>query len=149
MRNIAGAVIVIAVALPLLFAVLPDLMADADLARTEGAIVADGCSTVGVATSCELTLPVENAYSTMDGMAVTETSPGAGDKTAVSSLAADRVTLTVGSLATSTAFTFTVTHRIVDPDISGQANEALSRYGILIVMAVIGVILFWGYRTFL
>lgn len=83
------------------------------------------CSTLALETSCDITLPIQHGYTDTRAMTVTETFPGSGDVTANSTLASDRVTLTISGLVQLTSYTFDVDHKIEDTAIDGLTRELL------------------------
>lgn len=142
-RAAVGAVATLGLAFAFLVVLLPDIISGAEAARTEDASEALNCSTGVSDTSCDLSLTDEHAYAGTTELTVTETSPGSGDRTSDSTVGTDRVTITVASLATSTAYQFDVDHRIVDPNVSAMLDGVMSRFGILIVLGLLGVMVFW------
>ena len=139
-----GAILTLGLAFAFLALLLPDLVSGAETARTEDAAESLGCTT-GVATpACDITLADEHAYADTTAMTVTETTPGAGDRTSGTTVGTDRVTLTVAGLsATSTPFTFDVDYKVVDAGVSTMLNGVLSRFGILLVLGLLGIMVFW------
>ena len=140
-----GAILTLGLAFAFLAMLLPDIVSGAETARTENAAEALGCTTGAVTPACDITLMLgEHAYADTTAMTVTETTPGAGDRTPGTTVGANRVTLTVAGLsATSTPFTFDVDYKIVDANVSTMLNGVLSRFGILIVLGLLGVMVFW------
>ena len=140
-----GAILTLGMAFAVLAIMLPDIVTGAESARTENAAEVLGCTTGVAIPACDVNLTLgEHAYADTTAMTVTETSPGAGDRTAGTTVGVDRVTLTIASLsATSTPFIFDVDYKIVDPDVSTLLNSILSRFGILIVLGLLGVMVFW------
>lgn len=139
-----GAILTLGLAFAFLAILLPDIVSGAESARTDDAAESLGCTT-GVSTpSCNVTLSDEHAYADTTAMTVTETSPAAGDRTSGTTVAADRVTLGITGLsATSTAFTFDVDYKVVDAGVSTMLNGVLSRFGIIIVLGLLAVMVFW------
>lgn len=139
-----GAILTLGIAFAFLALILPDIVSSAENARTDAAAEALGCTTGADEATCDLTLSEEHAYADTTALTVVETSPGAGDRTSNTTVGEDRVTLTVAGLsATSTPFTFDVDYSVVDPDISAMLNGVLSRFGILIVLGLLAVMVFW------
>ena len=82
-------------------------------------------------------------------MPVTETSPGAGDHTSSTTIAADRVTLTVTGLSASTSYNWSVDYTERAALVSAGANKVLSRLPLFLVIglmavAVAGAIAAWA-----
>ena len=108
-----------------------------------------GCSTGVGQSSCDVTLASTHAYADTTAMTVTETSPGATDRTATSSLnASDRTTLSVGGLSPSTAYGFTVDYAVVDSNVSGSLNQLLTSLPLLLVIGLLAIVAFAVAKTF-
>ena len=126
---------------------LPTIVPLAEDARTddasESALV---CTTGAAATACSFTLAQIHEYNDTTQMTVTETAPGSVDRTANTTVASDRVTLTVASLATSTAYTFTTAYKIQAADISGPLNDLLRFLPLLIPLGLVALVLIAAIR---
>lgn len=109
----------------LLFSANSSVIEAVGLARSTGATESLNCSTGVGQTSCDVTLSSASAFSGMEYVTVTETSPGSVDRTSGSTLASDGVTLTVGGLVASTAYTFDVGYRHVRDGVPGPLNAAM------------------------
>jgi hypothetical protein len=131
--------------MPLLFGAFPNVLESLGLARSAATSEAGlGCSTGVGETACSVTLAAASAFDGMDLVTVTETSPGSADRTGDSALAENGVTLTVGNLAPSTAYTFGVSYRTVRDGVPAALNAAmqgplqvlLGFAGVLVVIAI-------------
>lgn len=143
MQKALGAVLILGLAFAILAMLMQDLTSASEAARTEDASESDTCTTGAAESACSFQLDDEHAYATDTELTVTETSPGAGDVTGNSSLDPNRVTITVSSLATSTVYQFDVDHKIVDAGVSTLLNSVLSRFGLIVVVGLLGVLTFW------
>ena len=101
------------------------------------------CSTDG-AGACTITLADAHMHSDTSGMTVTETSPSSADRTTDTPVGADRVTLSLTGLASTTTYTFTVDYEKVDAQASTATGlpDFLNLAPIIFVlmMLVVGVI---------
>lgn len=143
MQKALGAVLILGLSFAILAMLMGDLVDASEAARTEDASEGLTCTTGAAESACDITLSDEHAYATETELTVTETSPGAGDVTGNSSLDPNRVTITVSSLATSTVYQFDVDHKIVDSGVSTLLNSVLSRFGLIVVVGLLGVLTFW------
>ncbi len=143
MLKALGAVLILGLSFAILAVLMQDLTSAAETARTEDATESDTCTTGAAESACSFNLNIEHAYATKTELAVTETSPGAGDVTGNSSLDPNRVTITVSSLATSTIYAFAVDHKIVGAGVSTLLNSVMSRFGLIVVVGLLGLLLFW------
>lgn len=116
----------------------PDIISLAETARTQPANDTPSCNT-GAGTSCSFTIASRHEYSTPTFMTVTETSPGSGDHTSNTTIAADRVTLTVTGLTTSTSYNWSVDYTERAALVSAGANEVLSRLPLFITLGLLAV----------
>ena len=125
-----------------LLVMLPDISRLLEDARTTPATDTGlACATGAADTSCVVSLSAVHQYSTTAQMTVTETSPGAGDVTASSSLAVNRSDVTVSSLATSTAYTFNVSYAVRPPGVSEGAAGLLRVFIPALVLLLFGATL--------
>lgn len=136
------AVIALWLGMMLVLGQLPTIVPLAEDARTDDATEVALVCTTGIAdTSCAITLADIHEYNDTTQMTVTETAPGSGDRTSNTTVAADRVTLTIASLATSTAYTFTTAYKIQAADISGPLNDLLRFLPLLIPLGLVALVL--------
>jgi hypothetical protein len=110
----------------LLFGANSNIIESLGLARSAATTEAGlGCSTGVGETACSVTLAAASAFDGMGFVTVTETSPGSADRTGDSALAGNGVTLTVGDLVPSTAYTFGVSYRTVRDGVPAPLNAAM------------------------
>ncbi len=145
-----NAVLILGFGFVILVGALPDIVTRSETVRTNTAQETGlGCSTGVGQSSCDVTLASTHAYADTTAMTVTETSPGATDRTATSSLnASDRTTLSVGGLSPSTAYGFTVDYAVVDSNVSGSLNQLLTSLPLLLVIGLLAIVAFAVAKTF-
>lgn len=120
---------------------LGDIVTLSEGTRTDAAQEAGLTCTTGVGeTTCTITLPAEHEYPDTTGLTVTETSPGAGDWTANTTVSTDRVTLTITGLTASTVYVFTANYLVLAPGISNVLNGFLRLLPVLVVLGGVGVV---------
>lgn len=101
------------------------------------------CTTAIAATSCIVTLSTESAYEpSAPNWTVTETSPGAGDKTADSTLGSNLQSVTISGLAGSTAYTFNATYFRVNTAVASATNldSILKRFNLILTIGTMAVL---------
>ncbi len=98
------------------------------------------CTTPVGITTCSTTLPTEHEYTTTTRMTVTETNPGSADHTANTTVASDRVTLTITGLAANTVFTMTVDYAEQATGVSSTLNGLLRVMPVLLLLGGFGVV---------
>ncbi len=112
--------------------------------RTDPSTVALACTTGVGDTECDVSLPRPAFDNTTTNLTVTESSPGAGSRSAL--IANNRTTVTVQTLSTSTAYTFNVAYVIPNPNMVGFAgfDQALEVIPLFMVIIIIVAVAFLG-----
>ena len=125
-------------------AFLPNVADLVNTARTDPTTQTGLTCTTDGAGACTITLADAHMHSDTSGMTVTETSPSSADRTTDTTVGADRVTLSLTGLASTTTYTFTVDYEKVDAQASTATGlpDFLNLAPIIFVlmMLVVGVI---------
>lgn len=131
-------ILTLGIGLMALLVMFPEIISLNESARTQTAQnVGIGC-TSDTSGACTITLSSAHEYSTSAFMTVAETSPGSVDRTSGTTVAANRITLSITGLSTSpTAYTFTVDYTERNALLSVGANEFLSRLPLILVIGLI------------
>lgn len=101
------------------------------------------CAT-GSGTSCSITLPSAHEYADTSFMTVTETNPGSSDRTATSTVSANRLSVTVSGLSSSTTYTFNVAYSEKAANISEGLNDGLKLSPLIIVAGIVVIAVLAG-----
>ena len=126
----------------ILLALLPSIVNTNEATRTQSASDTGlSCSTAVGETSCEVTISTRHEYATNSQMTVSETSPSSVDRTATTTVATDRRTLTVAGLTQSTSYLFNVSYAEIADNVSEGLNDLMSLMPILLVIGFIAVVL--------
>lgn len=121
-------------------AFMPALISSSDDLRSIAASESHSCTT-SAGGVCSIDLDGETYKYNTEGMTVTETSPGAADRTAATTVSDDRTSISITGLTALTAYTFTVAYREVDPDLNSAYTSILNVSPPLVAVVVIGSIL--------
>ena len=137
-----GAMFALVALFVVLAGAIPVLVENSEDSRTE-AVIDTGlnCSTGVGETTCTFSLTDAHAYASTSEMTVTETSPSSVDRTAQTTVSADRADVTVSGLTASTAYVFTVAHDRVNQDISQALAGLLQALPVIIVVGALFVVL--------
>jgi hypothetical protein len=123
-------------------AALPSIVSESEETRTQPAQdVGLMCATGALETSCAVTLTTPHQYATTAFMTVQETSPGSVDRTSTSSLAANRETVTVASLASGQAYVFTVDYMEKATNVSENLNDILRLMPLILIVGFVVLVL--------
>ncbi len=126
----------------IMLAILPDLIDLNEAKRTDDAAETGLVCSTGVGqSSCNIVLAVKHQYSDTTQMTVTETSPSSVDRTSTTTVDPDRVTLIVGGLVASTAYTFNVDYKQIAANVSDGLNDFLRQVPVLVVIGIFAVAL--------
>lgn len=129
------------VGIAIMLAVLPDLVDLNETTRTASASDAGSTCTTGVGeTSCSFNLSTPHEYSDTTQMTVNETSPSSVDRTSTTTVAANRQTLTVSGLGSSTVFLFNVDYKDRAVNVSSGLNDFMRQIPVLVIIGFFAVV---------
>lgn len=151
MRNTLSAVLAIVVFIGVIIVMIIPLSGILHDLRVDGFSEGLGCTASG--TSCTITLTSDHEHFDTTHITVTETAPGAADRTSTSTLdARGRNDIVVEGLTDTVIYAFTVGYEIQGSNISNELEDFLRLTGpTLIFFMVIGVFVLGavGIRSFL
>lgn len=143
------------IALVVTIGVIGPVNEQVEAARTQNATATNlACTTGSSDTTCNITLPTQSQYSYLgnftnasgtlvSGGTVEQTSPTSADKTAASTIATDRVTITVSGLASSTSFLFTVNYLELASGVDQNTSNIMQYIPLLLVLGAVFVAMLW------
>jgi|TARA_Y100000310_G_scaffold34971_2_gene33111 hypothetical protein len=134
-------VVALGVLVTTILVLLPDISQTLEAARTDPFTESVACTTGAAESACSVALASPHEYSTTDQMTVTETAPGAADHTANATLAESRQSVSVASLSTSTAYTFSIDYAIRAANVDQGANDLLRLFIPMALLILIGALL--------
>ena len=124
-----------------LLVMLPQISSIVEAARTDPSTETGLTCNTGAGTSCTITLAAVHQYSDTTSMTVTETAPGATDRTSISTVATDRLDVTISPLTTATAYTFTVLYAIQAANLDDGTADLLRVFIPLVALLLVAAVI--------
>jgi subtilase family serine protease len=121
-------------------AFLPTIITNTDDLRSVPTVEAGkSCTTTGAGV-CTLALDGTTFKFDTEGMTVTETSPGAANRTSSTTVSADRESISIAGLTPATGYIFTVEYQAIDTTLTPGFAPALRITPLLMIVVVVAAI---------